>query len=67
MDSRCSFPVWTGTRTTSNSLVVSETLRLLGARDVAAEAEGEIVAVALGCGAGAKAFENDVGDALRLT
>lgn len=64
MDAIRAIPVPACSRTTRNRLVVSEAFLLLFAFDVAAEAEGQVVAVALGGGAGAEGFQDDVCDAL---
>ncbi len=60
-------PGWTGTGATGYGLVVAEAFGWVGGRgEVAAEAEGEIVAVALGSGTGVEAAEDYVRYALAL-
>ena len=65
MHTACSIPVFSCSASARDGLVVSESLDVFLAVDVAAEAEGQIIAVALGGGAGAEGAEDDVCDALR--
>ncbi len=60
-------PRRTSTGATCDGLVVAEAFSWVGGRgEIAAEAEGEVVAVALGGGAGVEAAEDDVRYTLAL-
>ena len=61
-----SIPGWAGTGASGNSFIVTEPFGGGRAGCITAEAKGKIIAVTLRGGAGGKAAEDDVGDALRL-